>query len=52
MIPERGSLFLCDSSKIEEKHNDIRVQDKWRLSNLLNFLSFESHKTEQTEEEM
>lgn len=21
MIPERGSLFLCDWSKIEEKHN-------------------------------
>lgn len=27
MIPERGSLFLCDWSKIEEKHNVKKKDD-------------------------
>lgn len=40
MIPERGSLFLCDSSKIEEKQSDVRVQDKWRRSKPFSSLSF------------
>lgn len=25
MIPEKGSLFLCDSSKIKEKHHVNRI---------------------------
>ena len=29
MIPEKGSLFLCDLSKIKEKHHVNRITKKY-----------------------